>query len=181
MIDFEDMLGLGFEEEPEIVDSYEAQPDCETSGGWGSFLLGGVVGALWSGSGKNKSNDYRHQTYSFDSFSDKERIFLRQIWRWEEEFDKARADDDVERIILLLNGLVGCIDGPWKPHLPGDDEYFATDKFDTEFEYLALPILNKATEVSEAELSDRLTPEQFERIDGRQMSLNPDDWSFTMN
>ena len=31
MIDFEDMLGLGLEEEPEIVDSHEAQPDCETS------------------------------------------------------------------------------------------------------------------------------------------------------
>ena len=180
MIDFEDMLGLGFEEEPEIVDTYEAQSECETSGGWGSFLLGGAVGALWAGAGKNKSNDCMYQTDSFDSFNEEERVFLRQIWRWKEEFDKAHKDDDVERIILLLNGLVGCIHGPWKAHLPGNDEYLATDKFDAEFEYLALPILNKATEISEAELRNRLTPEQFERIDGRQMSLNPDDWSFTM-
>jgi hypothetical protein len=180
MIDFEDMLGLRFEEEPEIVDNYEAQPDCETSGGWGSFLLGGAVGALWSSAVKNKSNDCMYQTDSFDSFTEEERLFLRQIWRWEEEFDKARADDDVERIVLLLNALVGCINSSWKALLPGNDEYFATDKFDAEFESLALPILNKATEISEGELRNRLTPDQFERINGRQMSLNPDDWSFTM-
>ena len=174
------MLGFGFEEEPEIVESNEAQPECETSEGWGSFLLGGAVGALWSGAGKNKFNNYSNQPEVFDSFTEEERVFLRQIWRFEDEFDKARADDDVERIVLLLNGLVGCINGPWKAHLPGGDEYSATEKFDSEFEHLALPILNKATEISEDELRDRLTPEQFERIDDKQMSLNPDDWTFTI-
>lgn len=180
MIDLEDMLGFGFEEEPEIVESYEAQPECETSGGWGSFLLGGAVGALWSGAGKSKFNNYSNQPEVFDSFSDDEKVFLRQIWRFEEEFGKALEDDDIELAVLLFNGLAACVNGPWKPFLPGNDKYSPTEKFDSEFEHLALPILNKATQISVDELTARLTPEQFERIDDKQMSLNPDDWSFTM-
>ena len=112
MIDLEDMLGFGFEEEPEIVESYEAQPECETSGGWGSFLLGGAVGALWSGAGKNKFNNYSNQPEVFDSFSDDEKVFLRQIWRFEEEFDKALEDDDIELAVLLFNGLAACVNAP---------------------------------------------------------------------
>ena len=180
MIDLEDMLGFGFEEEPEIVESYEAQPECETSGGWGSFLLGGALGAVWAGAGKNKINKYSNQPELFDSFSDNEKVFLRQIWMFEEKFDKALEDDDIELAVLLFNGLAACVNGLWKPFLPGNVEYSPTEKFDSEFEHLALPILNKATQISVDELTARLTPEQFERIDDKQMSLNPDDWSFTM-
>ena len=180
MIDLEDMLGFGFEEEPEIVESYEAQPECETSGGLGSFLLGGVLGAVCAGAGKNKINKYSNQPEVFDSFSDNEKVFLRQIWMFEEKFDKALEDDDIELAVLLFNGLAACVNGPWKPFLPGNDEYSPTEKFDSEFEHLALPILNKATQISVDELTARLTPEQFERIDDKQMSLNPDNWSFTI-
>lgn len=181
MIDLKDMLGFGFEEEPEMVESCEAQPESEKSGGWGSFLLGGAVGALSSGAGKNKFSNYSNQHEVFDSFSADEKVFLRQIWRFEEEFDKALADEDTERIVLLLNGLVGCINGPWKLFLPGNHEYSPTEKFDSDFEHLALPILNKATQISVDELIARLTPEQFERIDDKQMKLDPDDWKFTMD
>lgn len=178
MIDLEDMLGFGFEEEPELVESYEAQPECETSGGWGSFLVGGALGAVWAGAGKNKINNYSNQPEVFGSFSNDEKVFLRQIWRFEEEFDKALKEDDSERIVLLLNGLVGCINGPWKTHLPRNNEYSATEKFDAEFDYLALPILNKALEIREGQILDRLTPEQFDRIDGKQMNFNPVKWVF---
>jgi hypothetical protein len=76
--------------------------------------------------------------------------------------------------------LAACVNGPWKPFLPGNDEYSLTEKFDSEFEHLGLPILNKATQISVDEMTARLTPEQFERIDYKQMSLNPHGWSFTM-
>jgi hypothetical protein len=46
-------------------------------------LLGGGVGALWSGAGKNKINNYSNQPEVFDSFSDDEKVFLKQIWRFE--------------------------------------------------------------------------------------------------
>ena len=115
MIDLEDMLGFGFEEEPEIVESYEAQPESETSGGWGSFLLGRAVGALWSGAGKNKINNYSNQPEVFDSFSDDEKVFLRQIWRFEEEFNKAPEEDLTKEQWTLI----------WT-HFSGDDRQILT-------------------------------------------------------
>ena len=181
MFDMEDFFGMGYEEEPELPNDL-VQGGCEPEGeGWGSFLLGGAIGCMMgAGSGKN-SQIGSCQPAVFESFSPEEKIFLTQIWRFEEELDKAQEQNDVERMVLLLNGFVGCMHGPWKDHFPGNEGYSPTEKFNSEFENLVLPILNKAASFREDELNARLTPEQFERIDGRNMTLNPDDWTFSIN
>ena len=181
MFDMEDFFGMGYEEEPELPNDL-VQGGCEPEGeGWGSFLLGGAIGCMMgAGSGKN-SQIGSCQPAVFESFSPEEKIFLTQIWRFEEELDKAQEQNDVERMVLLLNGFVGCMHGPWKDHFPGNEGYSPTEKFNSEFENLVLPILNKAASFREDELNARLTPEQFERIDGRNVTLNPDDWTFSIN
>ena len=181
MFDMEDFFGMGYEEEPELPNDL-VQGGCEPEGeGWGSFLLGGAIGCMMgAGSGKN-SQIGSCQPAVFESFSPEEKIFLTQIWRFEEELEKAQEQNDVERMVLLLNGFVGCMHGPWKDHFPGNEGYSPTEKFNSEFENLVLPILNKAASFREDELNARLTPEQFERIDGRNMTLNPDDWTFSIN
>ena len=181
MFNMEEFFGMGFEEEPELSNDL-VQGGCESEGGgWGSFLLGGAIGCMMgAGSGKN-SKIGSCQPAVFESFSPEEKIFLRQIWRFEEELDRAQEQDDVERMVLLLNGFVGCMHGPWKDHFPGNEGYSPSEKFNSEFENLALPILNKTASFSEDELNARLTPEQFERIDGRNMTLNPDDWTFSLS
>ena len=178
MIDFDDMFSLGFENDSVEPDPHDVMEESQSSAGWGSFLLGGALGAVWAGASKKRFNNLSIQPEVFGSFSNDEKVFLRQIWKFEEEFDKALKEDNSERLVLLLNGLVGCINGPWKTHLPGNNEYSATEKFDAEFDYLALPILNKALAISESKILDRLTPEQFDRIDGKQMNFNPDKWVF---
>ena len=181
MFDMEDFFGMGYEEEPELPNDL-VQGGCEPEGeGWGSFLLGGAIGCMMgAGSGKN-SQIGSCQPAVFESFSPEEKIFLTQIWRFEEELDKAQEQNDVERMVLLLNGFVGCMHGPWKDHFPGNEGYSPSEKFNSEFENLALPILNKAASFREDELNARLTPEQFDRIDGRNMTLNPDNWTFTLD
>ena len=181
MFDMEDFFGMGFEEEPELSNDL-VQGGCEPEGGgWGSFLLGGAIGCIMGAGSRVNSERASCQPAVFESFSPQEKIFLRQIWRFEEEFDKAQGKGDVERTVLLLNGFVGCKHGPWKDHLPGNEGYSPTEKFNSEFENLALPILNKAASFHEDKLNVRLTPEQFERIDGKNMTLNPDDWTFSLN
>ncbi len=175
MIDMEDFFGMGFEEEPELTHDL-VQGNEPEGGGWGSFLLGGAIGSVM-GAVSQTSERSCHPAV-FESFSSEEKIFLRQIWRFEEEIDKAQEQDDVERMVLLLNGFVGCMHGPWKDHFPGNEDYCPTEKFNAEIDNLVLPVLQKAASFSEDELNARLTPEQFKRIDGRNMTLNPDDWTF---
>ena len=170
MFDMEDFFGMGFEEEfvnlsNDLVEG-GCEPGMEEGGEEFPFWEEPLV-ALWErGSGRN-SPIGSCQPAVFESFSPEEKIFLRQIWRFEEEIDKAKEQDDVERMILLLNGFVGCMHGPWKDHFPGNEGYSPSEKFNSEFENLALPILNKAASYREDELNARLTPEQFDRIDGR--------------
>ena len=181
MFDMEEFFGMDFEEEPELSNDL-VQGGCEPEeGGWGSFLLGGAIGCIMGAGRSGNSERGSCQPAVFESFSPEEKIFLRQIWRFEEELDKAQEQDDVERMVLLLNGFVGCMHGPWKDNFPGNEGYSPTEKSNSEFENLALPILNKAASFREDELNARLTPEQFERIDGRNMTLNPDDWTFSLS
>ena len=47
MIDLYDIFGMGFEEEPEMLNDFEQQAsEAETEGGWGSFFIGGAIDAL---------------------------------------------------------------------------------------------------------------------------------------
>ena len=88
MFDMEDFFGMGYEEEPEL-------PNDLVQGGLrtrrrrvGEFLLGGAIGCMMgAGSGKN-SQIGSCQPAVFESFSPEEKIFLTQIWRFEEELDR---------------------------------------------------------------------------------------------
>ncbi len=106
MINMEDFFGMGFEEEPELTNDL-VQGNEPEGGGWGSFLLGGAIGSVM-GAVSQTSERSCHPAV-FESFSSEEKIFLRQIWRFEEEIDKAQEQDDVERMVLLLNEFVGCM------------------------------------------------------------------------
>ena len=109
----------------------------------------------------------------FESFSPEED--LSDANTLEEELDKAQEQNSVERMVLLQWFRRACtVRGKI---ISGKRGYSPTEKFNSEFENLVLPILNKAA-FREDELNARLTPEQFERIDGRNMTLNPDDWTF---
>ena len=177
MIETEDFGGMHFEEDSILQDGLVQEACDSDGGGWGSFLLGGVVGAI-AGAGANANADPVEISQIYGSFSPEEKIFLRQIWRFEEELEQALKEDNVEQTVLLLNGFVACMNGLWKKFLPGNEAYLPTPKFASEFEALVSPILSKCTEVADSGLIRRLSPEQIARVDGREMSLDPDNWTF---
>ena len=141
MFDMEDFFGMGYEEEPELPNDL-VQGGCEPEGeGWGSFLLGGAIGCMMgAGSGKN-SQIGSCQPAVFESFSPEEKIFLTQIWRFEEELDKAQEQNDE---------MDGSLAKWFRRHARSVERSFSETRVildrevQFEFENLVLPILNKA-------------------------------------
>ena len=179
MFDMEEFFGMGFEEEPELSNDL-VQGGCEPEGGgWGSFLLGGAVGALVASNLPSGKLDFPDQCLIPEGFSKDERIFLTQLWRFEQELDSALGENNYERVFLLLNGLVFCINGPWKKFIPENLEYAPSLKLELEMSELVSPILERAQRILEDNVIEKINPERLRELDNANVVFNPNDWHFT--
>ena len=76
-----------------------------------------------------------------DGLKGDEKIFISQLWPFEEELNMAKANDDHERIFLLMKCLGGCINKLCEKFILGNPEYSVSKKNEHEMLYLVSPIL----------------------------------------
>jgi hypothetical protein len=87
-----------------------------------------------------------------------EKTFLRQLWMFDEELDKALQIENYDRIFLLMNGLSSCFTGIWKKHLPGNSEFESSGTFKIDLQSLVFSVLNRASKLCNESLTAKIDP-----------------------
>ena len=143
--------------------------------GWGSFAVGALIGSQLSHSTAIKSEKWSDV---LPSATDGEKTFIKQLLRFNQELDTALSENNHERILLLMNGFNGCLYGPWKKYLPGDNEYEPSPMFDLYFDDLILPVIHKAGELCKGNLTKNIPSDRLKEIERTRWELDEDTWEF---
>ena len=110
-------------------------PDNDAGDGFGlgaGMLFGGVLAWLL-GSGRRAEEialeeeiaALEAEAADLGQLTADEKNFLSQLWRMEKELGEAIDEKNWEQLLVLINVFQGAMNGPWKPFLPGNDEFSA--------------------------------------------------------
>ena len=155
--------------------------------GWGAgMLLGGALAWIFGGVGRRDEDfDFSDELADFPdgavlgSLTREEKIFLSQIWRLEKELEEAIQERDWEKALLLMNVSNGCLENTWKQFIPGTKTFSPSPKYLADIEGLIGPSLKTMEAAIELKPDSKIPPERIQELDGRRLSVDLDEWTFT--
>lgn len=112
------------------------------------------------------------------SLKKSEKKFIAELWRFEEELDDATENENFERILLLVNGFEGCMNGPWKVLIPGNPGYSGSPRLKELLHEFVLPIFEKASAAARINFAKKIPEKRFNHFCSQKISLDPDTWIF---
>ena len=146
-------------------------------------LLGGMVlgGALTWLFGGGKQEEFLEDEVEWDdlgSLTGEEREFLSQLWRLEFQLEEAVKEEEWERAVVLLNVFEGCLRKAWTRFVPGNDAFTPSPKYLHEIEDLIGPSLKRFESAINLDPFAKLSPKRRSELNGRQLSIDLDEWEF---
>ncbi len=178
---------------PPVPWSDEDPPDEEGGFGLGTGLLFGGLAAWFLGTGRRaeeialeqeiaaleaEAADLGELAADLGELTADEKNFLSQLWRMEKELGEAIEEKNWERLLVLINVFLGAMEGPWKPFLPGNDEFSPSPKYFSEIECLIGSAFQLGQVADDLDPGSKLPPGRVAELQGRKLSVDLDKWEF---
>ena len=107
-----------------------------------------------------------------------EKNFLSQLWRMEKELGEAIDEKNWEQLLILINVFLGAMEGPWKPFLPGNDEFSPSPKYFSEIESLIGSAFQMGQVADDLDPGAKMSPARVRELHGRKLAVDLDKWEF---
>ena len=166
----------------------DAEPPDEEGGGFGlgaGMLFGGVLAWLL-GSGRRDEEialeaeiaALEAEAADLGELTHDEKNFLSQLWRMEKELGEAIDEKNWEQLLILINVFLGAMEGPWKPFLPGNNEFSPSPKYFSEIESLIGSAFQVGQVAGDLDPGTKMSPARIAQLQGRKLAVDLDKWEF---
>ena len=163
-------------------------PDDDDGGGFGlgaGMLFGGVLAWLLGSSRRAEEIALEEEIAALEAeaadlgqLTNDEKNFLSQLWRMEKELGEAIDEKNWEQLLILINVFLGAMEGPWKPFLPGNDEFSPSPKYFSEIENFIGSAFQMGKVADDLDPGAKMPPARVRELHGRKLSVDLDKWEF---
>ena len=173
---------------PEEWGDPDAHAPDDDGGGFGlgaGMLFGGVLAWLLGSDRRTEEIALEKEIAAMETeaaelgqLTTDEKNFLSQLWRMEKELGEAIDEKNWEQLLVLINVFQGAMNGPWKPFLPGNDEFSPSPKYFSEIENLIGSTFQIGQVAADLDPGSKMPPARVRELHGRNLSIDLDKWKF---